>query len=123
MFQVKVTIKDPNSLQEEYIRSLQRGDFFGEKALQGYKCMSELVLDCCKAVVTRREDIRTANIIADDPEGVSCLVIDRESFNQLISGLDEIRTKYVDDGKATRKCVPRFRILNEPARKLSCLFR
>lgn len=33
--QVKVTIKDPNSLQEEYIRSLQRGDFFGEKALQG----------------------------------------------------------------------------------------
>ncbi|XP_057381165.1 cGMP-dependent protein kinase, isozyme 2 forms cD4/T1/T3A/T3B-like isoform X1 [Daphnia carinata] len=81
---VKVTIKDPNSLQEEYIRSLQRGDFFGEKALQG-------------------EDIRTANIIADDPEGVSCLVIDRESFNQLISGLDEIRTKYVDDGKASRK--------------------
>lgn len=81
---VKVTIKDPNSLQEEYIRSLQRGDFFGEKALQG-------------------EDIRTANIVADDPEGVTCLVIDRESFNQLISGLDEIRTKYVDDGKATRK--------------------
>ncbi|XP_045036539.1 cGMP-dependent protein kinase, isozyme 2 forms cD4/T1/T3A/T3B isoform X2 [Daphnia magna] len=81
---VKVTIKDPNSVQEEYIRSLQRGDFFGEKALQG-------------------EDIRTANIIADDPEGVSCLVIDRESFNQLISGLDEIRTKYVDDGNASRK--------------------
>ncbi|KAI9552875.1 hypothetical protein GHT06_020759 [Daphnia sinensis] len=81
---VKVTIKDPNSAQEEYIRSLQRGDFFGEKALQG-------------------EDIRTANIIADDPEGVSCLVIDRESFNQLISGLDEIRTKYVDDGNASRK--------------------
>lgn len=53
----------------------------------------------------RREDIRTANIVADDPEGVTCLVIDRESFNQLISGLDEIRTKYVDDGKATRKCV------------------
>lgn len=81
---MKVTIKDPNSVQEEYIRSLQRGDFFGEKALQG-------------------EDIRTANIIADDPEGVSCLVIDRESFNQLISGLDEIRTKYVDDGNASRK--------------------
>lgn len=33
---MKVTIKDPNSVQEEYIRSLQRGDFFGEKALQGY---------------------------------------------------------------------------------------
>ena len=52
-----------------------------------------------------REDIRTANIIADDPEGVSCLVIDRESFNQLISGLAEIRTKYVDDGNASRKSV------------------
>jgi hypothetical protein len=32
---VKVTIKDPGSAQEEYIRSLERGDFFGEKALQG----------------------------------------------------------------------------------------
>ena len=32
-------------------------------------------------------------------------MIDRESFNQLISGLDEIRTKYVDDGKASRKYV------------------
>jgi len=80
---VKVTIKEPNSVEEKYIRSLQRGDFFGEKALQG-------------------EDVRTANIIADDPE-VSCLVIDRESFNQLISNLDEIRTKYVDDGTANRK--------------------
>jgi hypothetical protein len=33
-------------------------------------------------------------------------VIDRESFNQLISGLAEIRTKYVDDGNASRKSVP-----------------
>lgn len=51
-----------------------------------------------------REDLRTANAIADDPEGVTCLVIDRESFNQLISGLDEIRTKYQqpDDGSAGR---------------------
>jgi len=81
---VKVTIKEPNSVEEKYIRSLERGDFFGEKALQG-------------------EDVRTANIIADDPEGVSCLVIDRESFNQLISNLAEIRTKYVDDGTANRK--------------------
>lgn len=43
------------------------------------------------------DDLRTANIIACDPEGVSCLVIDRETFNQLISGLDEIRTRYKDD--------------------------
>ncbi len=32
-------------------------------------------------------------------------MIDRESFNQLISGLAEIRTKYVDDGNASRKSV------------------
>lgn len=44
-----------------------------------------------------RDDLRTANIIADDPEGVSCLVIDRETFNQLISSLDEIRTRYKDE--------------------------
>lgn len=36
ILKVKVTIKDPGSAQEEYIRSLERGDFFGEKALQGY---------------------------------------------------------------------------------------
>lgn len=50
-----------------------------------------------------RDDLRTANIVADDPEGVTCLVIDRESFNQLISNLDEIRTKYADDGIERRK--------------------
>lgn len=44
-----------------------------------------------------RDDLRTANIIADDPEGVNCLVIDRETFNQLISSLDEIRTRYRDE--------------------------
>lgn len=43
------------------------------------------------------DDLRTANIIADDPDGVNCLVIDRETFNQLISSLDEIRTKYRDE--------------------------
>ncbi|VVC26740.1 Protein kinase, ATP binding site,AGC-kinase, C-terminal,Protein kinase domain,cGMP-dependent protein [Cinara cedri] len=75
---VKVTIKQSNSTEEKYIRTLQKGDFFGEKALQG-------------------DDLRTANIIACDPDGVSCLVIDRETFNQLISGLDEIRTRYKDD--------------------------
>lgn len=44
-----------------------------------------------------RDDLRTANIIVDDPEGVSTLVIDRETFNQLISNLDEIKTKYKDE--------------------------
>lgn len=33
---VKVTMKQPNSTEEKYIRTLEKGDFFGEKALQGY---------------------------------------------------------------------------------------
>ncbi|CAG4951765.1 unnamed protein product [Colias eurytheme] len=77
--QVKVTQKQPNSNDEKFIRTLTKGDFFGEKALQG-------------------DDLRTANIICDTPEGTTCLVIDRETFNQLISTLDEIRTKYKDEG-------------------------
>jgi cGMP-dependent protein kinase 1 len=50
-----------------------------------------------------RDDLRTANIVADDPEGVSCLVIDRETFNQLISSLDEIRSSYKDEGIERRR--------------------
>jgi len=34
--QVKVTIKEPGSLEEKEIRTLGRGDFFGEKALQEF---------------------------------------------------------------------------------------
>ncbi|XP_054724769.1 cGMP-dependent protein kinase, isozyme 2 forms cD4/T1/T3A/T3B-like isoform X2 [Uloborus diversus] len=75
---VKVTMKDAGSEEEKFIRYLQRGDFFGEKALQG-------------------EDVRTANIISDDPDGVMCLVIDRESFNQLISNINEIKDKNYDE--------------------------
>jgi cGMP-dependent protein kinase len=54
---VKVTKKE-GAGEEKFIRNLHKGDFFGEKALSG-------------------EEVRTANIIADDTEGVICLVIDR----------------------------------------------
>lgn len=87
---VKVTMKQPNTNEEKFIRQLRKGDFFGEKALQG-------------------DDLRTANIVADDPEGVSCLVIDRETFNQLISSLDEIRTRYKDEGIERRRINEEFR--------------
>ncbi|XP_066589420.1 cGMP-dependent protein kinase, isozyme 2 forms cD5/T2 isoform X3 [Prorops nasuta] len=90
--QVRVTIKQPDTVEEKYIRTLGKGDFFGEKALQG-------------------DDLRTANIIADDPEGVSCLVIDRETFNQLISSLDEIRTRYKDELVERRRLNEEFRDL------------
>ncbi|CAH0564053.1 unnamed protein product [Brassicogethes aeneus] len=86
---VKVTKKPQESQEEKFIRSLTKGDFFGEKALQG-------------------DDLRTANIIVDDPEGVCCLVIDRETFNQLISNLDEIRTKYKDESNDRRRINEEF---------------
>ncbi|KAL0871124.1 hypothetical protein ABMA27_004913 [Loxostege sticticalis] len=87
--QVKVTQKQPNSNDEKFIRTLTKGDFFGEKALQG-------------------DDLRTANIICDSPEGCTCLVIDRETFNQLISTLDEIRTKYKDEGDSRARLNEEF---------------
>ncbi|XP_076284665.1 cGMP-dependent protein kinase, isozyme 2 forms cD5/T2-like [Lasioglossum baleicum] len=90
--QVRVTIKQPDNSEDKYIRTLGKGDFFGEKALQG-------------------DDLRTANVIADDPEGVSCLVIDRETFNQLISSLDEIRTRYRDELAEGRRLNEEFREL------------
>nr|XP_029711227.1 cGMP-dependent protein kinase, isozyme 2 forms cD4/T1/T3A/T3B isoform X2 [Aedes albopictus] len=82
--QVRVTIRQPDTQEEKFIRTLGKGDFFGEKALQG-------------------DDLRTANIICDSPEGVTCLVIDRDTFNQLISNLDEIRNRYNDDAVSERK--------------------
>lgn len=84
---VKVTMKTETTEEEEkFIRYLQRGDFFGEKALQG-------------------EDVRTANIIADDLDGVMCLVIDRESFNQLISNINEIKEKNYDESLPVKRRV------------------
>lgn len=82
--QVRVTIRQQDAQEEKFIRTLGKGDFFGEKALQG-------------------DDLRTANIICDSPEGVTCLVIDRDTFNQLISNLDEIKNRYNDDAVSAKK--------------------
>ncbi|XP_037960243.1 cGMP-dependent protein kinase, isozyme 2 forms cD5/T2 [Teleopsis dalmanni] len=81
--QVRVTIKQPDKQEEKFIRTLGKGDFFGEKALQG-------------------DGLRTANIICDSADGVTCLVIDQETFNQLISNLDEIKNRYDDEGTLER---------------------
>ncbi|XP_060576647.1 cGMP-dependent protein kinase 1-like [Ruditapes philippinarum] len=75
---VKVTKRTSKGSEDQSLRYLQRGEFFGERALQG-------------------EDIRTANIIADDPDGVDCLVLDRESYTQLISNLDDLQRNYEED--------------------------
>lgn len=62
---------------EEEVRTLGRGEYFGEQALL-------------------REDRRTANVIALDP-GVECLTLDRDSFIQLIGDLLELQTKIYGD--------------------------
>jgi cGMP-dependent protein kinase len=74
---VKVTQRLPGSTVEEEIRTLGRGEYFGEQALI-------------------KEDKRTANIIAISP-GVECLTLDRESFIQHIGHLCELREKDYGD--------------------------
>uniref|UniRef100_A0A7N6AC28 cGMP-dependent protein kinase n=1 Tax=Anabas testudineus TaxID=64144 RepID=A0A7N6AC28_ANATE len=77
----KVTPRCPNQ-QTVHLRELARGDWFGERALQG-------------------EDVRTANVIA--AESVTCLVIDRDSFKHLIGGLDDVSNKGYEDAEAKAK--------------------
>lgn len=74
---VNVTQKAKDAKEETFLRQLVKGDFFGEKALQG-------------------EDIRTANVIADDASGVVCLTLDRDSYTALIANLGELRKSYED---------------------------
>lgn len=106
--QVKVTIRPHDSFEEKFIRTLGKGDFFGEKALQGwgFGCLKTFNRDLNFIVLcslSSSDDLRTANIISDSAEGVTCLVIDRETFNQLISSLDEVKNRYNDEGVMERK--------------------
>ncbi|XP_037957773.1 cGMP-dependent protein kinase, isozyme 1 [Teleopsis dalmanni] len=78
---VKVTQKISPTTDEKEIRTLERGDYFGEQALIN-------------------EDKRTANIIAMPP-GVECLTLDRDSFTHLIGDLSELKEKnYGDENRA-----------------------
>ncbi|XP_020800882.1 cGMP-dependent protein kinase, isozyme 1 [Drosophila serrata] len=78
---VRVTQKlTPSSAEETELRTLARGDYFGEQALIN-------------------EDKRTANIIALPP-GVECLTLDRDSFKRLIGDLCELKEKdYGDESR------------------------
>lgn len=70
-------------MDEEEIRTLGRGEYFGEQALL-------------------KEDCRTASVIALHP-GVECLTLDRDSFNQLLGSLSEIKEKdYGDEERMSR---------------------
>ncbi|XP_028651249.1 cGMP-dependent protein kinase 1 isoform X2 [Erpetoichthys calabaricus] len=79
---VNVTREDSPNEEPIFLRTLAKGDWFGEKALQG-------------------EDIRTANVIA--AEAVTCLVIDRDSFKHLIGGLEDVSNKAYEDAEAKAK--------------------
>ncbi|KAG7217999.1 hypothetical protein INR49_020713 [Caranx melampygus] len=79
---VNVTQEDSANQEPVHLRELGRGDWFGERALQG-------------------EDVRTANVIAAD--SVTCLVIDRDSFKHLIGGLDDVSNKTYEDAEAKAK--------------------
>uniref|UniRef100_A0A4W3HP35 cGMP-dependent protein kinase n=1 Tax=Callorhinchus milii TaxID=7868 RepID=A0A4W3HP35_CALMI len=74
---VTVTRQDPGNEEPIFLSALSRGDWFGEKALQG-------------------EDVRTTNVIA--AEDVTCLVIDREfeAEAEFFAGLDQKDFKIVE---------------------------
>merc|ERR1711970_1284290 len=94
---VKVTMKEGGSAEDKFIRNLHKGDFFGEKALSG-------------------EEVRTANIIADtgDPEGeVKCLVIDRDTFTQLIANLEEIKKSQIVETRQQQHIMSEKEIMEE----------
>ncbi|CAF1086523.1 unnamed protein product [Rotaria sp. Silwood1] len=66
-----------------YHQHLERGESFGEAALQS-------------------EETRPFNVIADDPNGVTCLVLDRQSYREMIA--DELsRLKREESCKYARK--------------------
>ncbi|KAG5207789.1 hypothetical protein JEQ12_017553, partial [Ovis aries] len=72
---VKVTQSTEGHDQPQLIKTLQKGEYFGEKALIS-------------------EDVRSANIIAEEND-VACLVIDRETFNQTVGTFEELQ-KYLE---------------------------
>ncbi|KAM4634819.1 cGMP-dependent protein kinase 1-like isoform 2-T2 [Polymixia lowei] len=80
--QVKVTQQKSANEEPVFLNTLSRGDWFGEQALKG-------------------EDVRMASVTALGD--VTCLVIDRESFKQLIGGLDEVNNKQYDSDELKTK--------------------
>ncbi|XP_030579348.1 cGMP-dependent protein kinase 2 [Archocentrus centrarchus] len=77
---VKVTQTTEAYKLPQIINTLQKGDYFGEKALIS-------------------DDVRSANIIAEE-NGVECLVIDRETFDQTVGTFNELQ-KYLQGYVAT----------------------
>ncbi|XP_061135072.1 cGMP-dependent protein kinase 2 isoform X1 [Syngnathus typhle] len=68
---VKVTQTTKGHKSPQVINTLQKGDYFGEKALIS-------------------NDVRSANIVADD-DGLECLLMDRQTFNQTVGTFDSLQ--------------------------------
>eukprot|EP00795_Rhopilema_esculentum_P005180 gene5180-313_t len=74
--------------EPQEIRQLEAGDYFGEKALLS-------------------EDVRTASIIALSP-GVECMVIERETFLNVIGALENIQNiDYGDEERGAIRVSPK----------------
>lgn len=80
--QVRITQRVEGKREEEEIRFLSRGDYFGEQALL-------------------RTDFRTANVVANSST-VECLVLDRESFFTLVGDMSEIKDKNYADVQGSK---------------------
>uniref|UniRef100_A0A0X3NV60 cGMP-dependent protein kinase, isozyme 2 forms cD5/T2 n=2 Tax=Schistocephalus solidus TaxID=70667 RepID=A0A0X3NV60_SCHSO len=82
-------------VKEKFVRLMGRGEWFGEKAL-------------------KNEDVRSANIIAAFPNGVECLVLDREAYGLLTGDNASFERHYPDEDKAvpTNKIREEFKTLN-----------
>ncbi|KAM7392369.1 hypothetical protein PAMA_007468 [Pampus argenteus] len=80
--QVNVSQQNSASVEPVMVKTLSKGDWFGEQALKG-------------------EDVRTASVTAVGD--VTCLVIDRESFKQLIGGLEDVNNKLYDSDEVKAK--------------------
>jgi len=83
---VDVTQRATIESQPQFVRSLSKGAYFGEKAL------------------TSGEDIRTANVIAGKG-GCQCLVLDKESFHQFIGSLEDVKKNNYDSEDKKRGLV------------------
>ncbi|XP_072883426.1 cGMP-dependent protein kinase 1 isoform X7 [Hemitrygon akajei] len=94
---VNVTREESSNEEAVFLRTLGKGDWFGEKALQGLLTNG----DACAHPIQPMEDVRTANVIA--AETVTCLVIDRDSFKHLIGGLEDVSNKAYEDAEAKAK--------------------
>ncbi|XP_056444568.1 cGMP-dependent protein kinase 1-like [Gadus chalcogrammus] len=80
----QVKVSQQNSVSEElvFLNTLTKGEWFGEQALKG-------------------EDVRMASVTAVGD--VTCLVIDRDTFKQLIGGLEQADNKLYDSDELKAK--------------------